>query len=161
MNRVQKEKYELGMLGHCFRPVHYTIHRQFAREHARIQEFRDLDEEEREERRYQRHLNKEFVNAIAHITTNIEAHLQRVESQKRADKINASVTNCAKVWRSKARANLLKKFGETSKSAKIQAAIQKIKDCKQEEAAALEAFENARARRERAEEEYRTLLNKD
>ncbi|CAL8105731.1 unnamed protein product [Orchesella dallaii] len=160
MNRDQKERYELGMLGRCFHPVHYTIQRRFAREEARKHEIRDLDEDLREERRLQRELRREYANAIKHITSKIDEDMTKLEAETRANRIHATVSNCANVWRSKARDNLLKRAG-VAKSEKVKAAFMVLAECRRQEQMTFHAFEVARAARMRQEEVYKKARDED
>ncbi|CAL8105865.1 unnamed protein product [Orchesella dallaii] len=148
----QRERYELGMMGKCFHPVHYVIHRRFAREEARIQEIRDFDEDQREERRLQRELRRQYANVMKHITSKIDADMAKLETENRANRINATVSKCAQVWRTKARENLVKRSG-VANSEKVKAAFQILTECQRQEKFAFHAFQVACAARMRAEEE--------
>ncbi|CAL8139816.1 unnamed protein product [Orchesella dallaii] len=193
MDREQKMRYELGMLGHHFRPVRYTIRRRFAREQQLIQELRDADEAAREQRRQERHearrrelgepqsqsnesilpppneniSSQENQQIFEHsqVPQNVNSPpIQPLESSENLQgtsltRLNEFVANCARVWRSKARSNLLKKEGKRVNPQEIYSALQKIRESKRLEALLLEAYERAKASRIQAELEYDRLLS--
>ncbi|CAL8120707.1 unnamed protein product [Orchesella dallaii] len=193
MDREQKMRYELGMLGHHFRPVRYTIRRRFAREQQMIQELRDADEAAREQHRLERHearrrelgeppsLTNENIlpppneNVATQENPQIFEHsqvpqnvnsppIQPVECLENLEgtslhRLNECVANCARVWRSKARSNLLKKEGKRVNPQEIYSALQKIRESKRLEELLLEAYERAKASRIQAELEYDRLLS--